>query len=91
MKIDVNFKAKLEKVDTKGGWTYVIWPESQSFFGTKGVVKVIGTIDGHPLRATFMAMGNGKQMLPIKAETRKLIGKEAGEEVDVVLSERLSD
>lgn len=91
MKIDVTFKAKLEKVDTKGGWTYVIWPESQKYFGTKGIVKVVGTIDNTPLRATFMAMGEGKQMLPIKSETRKLIGKEAGDDVLITLTERLTD
>ena len=89
MKIDVTFRGKLEKHYTKGGWTYVIWPESKQYFGTGGMVKVKGSIDGKPLRATFMAMGNGKQMLPIKAETRKLIGKDAGDEVTVTLDERL--
>lgn len=91
MKIDVTFRAKLEKVEAKGGWTYAIWPESQKYFGTRGTVKVVGTIDGKPLRATFMAMGNGKQMLPIKSETRKRIGKEAGDEVLITLTERLTD
>jgi hypothetical protein len=89
MKLDVTFRAKLEKADTVGGWTYVIWPESIEFFGTRGTVKIVGKIDGHPLRATFMAMGNGKQMLPIKAETRKLIDKDVGDEVEITLQERL--
>ena len=79
----------MEKYDTKGGWTYVIWPESKEFFGTGALVKILGTIDGKPLRATFMAMGDGKQMLPIKAETRKLIGKHAGDTVVVTLTERI--
>ena len=89
MKIDVTFRAKLEKYDTKGGWTYVIWPESKAFFGTGGLVKITGTIEGKPFRASFMAMGNGRQMLPIKRETRQLIGKDVGDEVEVVLQERL--
>ena len=89
MSLHVTFKAKLEKRDSKGGWTYVVWPESKEFFGTGGVVKVRGTIDGKPLRATFMAMGDGKQMLPIKSETRELIGKDAGDEVTITLDERL--
>jgi len=79
----------MEKYDTKGGWTYVIWPESKNYFGTGGLVKVIGTIDGKPLRATFMAMGDGKQMLPVKAETRNLIGKHAGDTVVINLTERV--
>lgn len=89
MKIHASFTARMEKVDSKGGWTYVIWPESIAFFGTKGTVKVVGTIDGHPLRATFMAMGDGKQMLPIKKETRDLIKKDAGDTVSITLTEIL--
>jgi hypothetical protein len=90
MKIDVTFKAKLEKANTKGGWTYVIWPPSKEYFGTGGFVKVNGRIDGKPFRATFMAMGNGKQMLPVKSETRELIGKDVGDEVEIVLEERIN-
>ncbi len=86
---NVTFTAKLEKFPGKGGWTYVVWPESKNFFGTAELVKITGTIDGKPLRATFMAMGNGKQMLPIKAETRKIIGKDVGDDVKIILEERL--
>jgi hypothetical protein len=89
MKIRAKFKAKLEKYPTKGGWTYVIWPESKEFLGTGGMAKIKGKIDGKPLRATFMAMGDGKQMLPIKKATRDLIGKDAGDTVEIELIERL--
>ncbi len=91
MKIDKKFTAVMQKSTRKGGWTYVIWPESSEFFGTKGVVKVTGTIDGHMFQSTFMAMGNGTQMLPIKSETRKLLDKEAGKSVEVHLLERRSE
>ena len=83
------FRAKLQKSSRKGGWTYVIWPESTKFFGTKGLVKVKGTIEGHAFRGSFMAMGNGIHMLPVKAEIRQAIGKEAGEVVTVQLCERV--
>lgn len=89
MKVNVSFEAKLEKENSEGAWTFVVWPESSTFFGTRGLVKVRGMIDGKPFRASFMAMGNGKQMLPIKAETRKLIGKEVGDTVQIVLEERI--
>ncbi|HSE95245.1 MAG TPA: DUF1905 domain-containing protein, partial [Methylomirabilota bacterium] len=46
-------------------------------------------IDGHPFRSSIMAMGDGRQMLPVKADIRKAIGKEAGDEVTVRLLERL--
>jgi hypothetical protein len=82
------FTAKLQKSSNKGGWTYVVWPESAKFFETRGLVKVAGKIDGHPFRASFMAMGGGQHMLPVKAETREAIGKKVGDTVTVVLEKR---
>jgi hypothetical protein len=87
--LNKSFSAKLEKSPNHGGWTYVVWPDSAKFFGTKGIVKISGKIDGYPFRASFMAMGDGQHMLPIKAETRKTIGKDVGQTVKVVLEERL--
>ena len=83
------FDAQLHKGDNPGAWTCVVMRDVPELFGTRGLVKIRGEMDGEPFTGALMAQGDGTHRLPVRAALRQAIGKEAGDTVHVRIDARI--
>ena len=86
--LDISFTATLGRVREGDTWICVQLPNSATIFGTRGLVKVSGTVDDHPFDGAFMALGDGTHKLPISAAIRRIIDKSEGDDVTIHLTYR---
>jgi hypothetical protein len=94
----VNFTALIERFGQKGektGWTYVLVPFDKAEKINKGVKKsyrVKGKIDTTPVKQlALIPMGEGDFIIPLKADLRKKIKKQRGENVKLSLELDISE
>lgn len=72
----------VERSDAPGGWTYAVWPDSITTFGTRARV----TVDGGPIATSLMALGDGRHKLPLTGALLRRIGKDVGQTVTAHLT-----
>lgn len=78
---------QLQRMAGKGGWTFIVISEIRKDIPKRaGLVKVKGRIDHYELTdCNLMSMATGQLFLPVKAQIRKIIKKQEGDWVTVVL------
>jgi len=81
-----SFEAILIRPEGVGTWTYLSIPmDISETFGSKGQVKVKGTINGYPFPSTALPMGDGTHYLVVGRSIRDQIQAAQGDTVKVML------
>lgn len=85
----VNGNFKIQKMDMKGGWHYIVFKGYKPKTGLPfGWFIVKGTIDDYAIKQTKLwPTKDGRLFLPIKVAIRKAIKKQVGDKVHVCLYE----
>lgn len=79
------FVVTLEKISGMDSAFFTIPFSVEEAFGSRGVVKVKGTLDGMPFRNSLFPRGKGKHYMVVNKPLREAMGKTAGDPVKVVL------
>ena len=81
-----SFEAVLIRPEGVGTWTYLNIPlEISVTFGSKGQVRVKGTINGYPFRSTALPHGDGIHYLVVGKSIRDQVQAAQGDTVKVIL------
>jgi hypothetical protein len=81
-----SFEAKMIRPEGVGTRTFVnIPPEVLGTFGSKGQVKVRGTVNGYPFRSTALPMGDGTHYLVVGKSIRDQIHAAQGDTVTITI------
>jgi len=88
---EFSFKAVLIRPEGVGTWTYLNIPqEVTDAFGSKGQVKVKGTVNRCPFRSTALPHGDGTHYLVVGKDIRDQIHAIQGDTVSVTIELDLS-
>lgn len=80
------FEAVLHRPEGTGTWTYFTLPFSvEAVFGSKGQIKVKGTVNGVPYRSSAMPHGNGTHYMVVGKAIRDQAGVAPGDPVQVTM------
>ena len=81
-----SFAAVVERLPGDELWTILVAPfDVEQVFGTKGSVRVRGTLNGVPFRRSLHPRDDGRHFMMLNKEMRKAAGMVVGEPVQVVL------
>lgn len=81
------FDAVIKKVDGIDG-AYIEFPYDVRKEFNKGRVKVHATFDGYPYDGSLVRMKTECHIIGVRKEIRKVIHKQGGESIHVVIKER---
>lgn len=82
----LSFPAMVERLPGDELWTVLVMPfDAEQAFGTKGSVRVRGTINGVPYRRSIHPRDDGKHFMMLNKQMRQAAGMVVGEPVQVVM------